>query len=178
MDSNLDLDRDGLREQPLSADEKQLLSEYFQLEGKRQYDNYRTMLTLQYGRAPGDLFQFVNLPRETVEALSDKQLSLELAQRDHWINLIQTVHDRFYDDNPSLPEIEMWTQMAMEKHALVEIETGQEEYRKVLQFAQQRQTQLLAQLGEQVAKQYDKNLDLFYKLLEIDGIQKNLILFS
>lgn len=177
MSSNIDLDRDGLREQPLSADEKQLLSEYFQLEGKRQYDNYRTMLTLQYGRAPRDLFQFVNLPRETVEELSDKQLSLELAQRDHWINLMQTVHDQFYDEKPSLPEIEMWTHVSMEKHALVQIETGQEEYRDVLQFSQQRQTQLLAQLGEQRSQRMGNNVDLFYKLLDIDGIQKNLILF-
>jgi len=178
MDSGVDMDRDGLKEQPLSADEKQLLSEYFQLEGKRQFDNYRTMLTLKYGQAPTDLYRFAQIPTETVKELSDKQLSLELSQRDHWINLMKSVHERFYDGQPGLPEIEMWTHIGMEKHAIVQLETGQEEYRQLLNISQQRQTQLLAQLGESRAQQLTKNQDLFYKLLDLEGLRKNLILFS
>jgi len=178
VNSNLDFNSDGLREQPLSADEKQLLSEYFQLEGKRQYDNYRTMLTLRDGRAPADLFQFMNLPMETAKELSDKQLSLELSQRDHWISLMESIHEQFYEEKPALPSIELWSLIGIEKHAIVKLETGQDEFRKILNYSQQRQMQLLTRLGEHRAQEFVDHQDLFYKLLDIDGIRKELILFS
>ncbi|MFB6346434.1 MAG: hypothetical protein ABEK50_11795, partial [bacterium] len=100
MDSDLDLDRDGLQEQPLSPDEKQLLSEYFQLEGRRQFENFQSVLMLKQGRNPG-LFDMMSLNSELLDELSEKQLSLELSQREHWTDLIGSIHERFYDTSPS-----------------------------------------------------------------------------
>ena len=178
MSSELDVAREQLSEQPLTIQEKQLLSEYFQLEGKRQFDNYRTLLTLQQGRAPSNLFRYLNLPMETLQELSEKELSLELSQRDHWVNLMESIHQQFYDVRPDLREIELWSLIGMEKHSLVELEAGQSEYKHLLRFSQQRQMELLPRLGERRVKQFSRNLDLFYTLLNIEGLNKNLILFS
>lgn len=178
MNLDCSVDSEGLSEQPLTVQEKQLLSEYFQLEGKRRFENYRTILSLQQGRAPENLFRYMNLPTETIQELSDKELSLELSQRDHWINLMESIHEQFYDTRPQLPEVELWSLIALEKHALVEMEAGQEEYKDVLHFSQQRQMELLPHLGERRVKEFSRNLDLFYALLNIDGINESLILFS
>jgi len=177
---NLDLtiDSEELKEQPLTVQEKQLLSEYFQLEGKRQFDRYQNVLALQQGRTPSDLFQFMNLPMETLKELGEKELSLELSQREHWINLIESIHDQFYDLRPTLPEVKLWSLISMEKHAIVEMEAGQQQFKKILRYSQQGQMELLNHLGERRVKEFSRNLDLFYTLLNIDGINKSLILFS
>ena len=134
MDDQFDVDRGGLEEQPLSPDEKQLLSEYFQLEGRRQFESFRSVLMLKEGRSPG-LFDMLKLNSDFLDELSEKQLSLELSQREHWIDLIKSVHDRFYDTTPNRAEIMLWTLICLEKHAIVQIETGQEEYRNLLNHA-------------------------------------------
>lgn len=174
MDSELDLDREGLEEQPLSANEKQLLSEYFQLEGRRHFENFQSVMMLKQGRDPG-LFDLLSLNSELLEELSEKQLSLELSQREHWTDLMGSIHERFYDTEPSKSEIMLWTSICLEKHAIVEIETGQEEYRNLLQHAQQQQLALIGQLGEVTSRQFTRNIDLFYDLLDVDGLSKNLI---
>lgn len=178
MNIDLTVDSEQLQEQPLSVQEKQLLSEYFQLEGKRQFDRYHNVLALKRGRTPSNLFQFMNLPMETLNELGEKELSLELSQREHWINLIESIHNQFYDLHPSLPEVELWSLISMEKHAIVEMEAGQKQFKKVLRYSQQRQMELLSNLGERRVKEFSRNLDLFYSLLNIDGINKSLILFS
>lgn len=174
MDPDLDFDRDGLEEQPLSANEKQLLSEYFQLEGQRHFEEYQSILMLKQGRSPG-LFDLLSLNSELLDELSEKKLSLELSQREHWTELMGSIHDRFYDSNPSKPEIMLWTSICLEKHAIVEIETGQEEYRNLLQHAQQQQLHLIGRLGESTSRQFTRNIDLFYDLLDVDGLSENLI---
>ncbi len=171
---DLDVDRGGLEEQPLSANEKQLLSEYFQMEGRRQFDNYRSMLMFQRGNNPG-LFDMLDLPMGRLKELSDKQFSLELTQRDHWIDLMKSIHQRFFESTPSRTEVMLWSLICLEKHAIVQIETGQEEYKDLLRHSQQQQMQLIGRLGELRAKQYTQNIELFYKLLDIDGLSKNLI---
>ena len=174
MDSELDLDRDGLEEQPLSADEKQLLSEYFQLEGRRHFEKYQSVLMMKQGRSPG-LFDMLSLNSDLLDELSEKQLSLELSQREHWTDLMGSIHERFYDTSPSRPEIMLWTAISLEKHAIVEIETGQDEYSNLLQHAQQQQLPLVGQLGEPISRQFTRNIDLFYDLLDVDGLSENLI---
>lgn len=174
MSDQLDIDRGGLEEQPLSADEKQLLSEYFQLEGRRQFENFRSVLMLKEGRAPG-LFDMLKLNSEVLDELSEKQLSLELSQREHWIELIKSVHDRFYDLKPNQAEIKLWTLICLEKHAIVQMKTGQEEYRNLLNHAQEQQLPYIGRLGETRSRQFTRNIDLFYDLLGIDGLSENLI---
>ncbi|MFB6355701.1 MAG: hypothetical protein ABEJ65_04220 [bacterium] len=174
--SELEYDRNALEEQPLSSNEKQLLSEYFMLEGRRQFNQYQNMAALQQGRMPG-FFEMMDLPMETEKELSDKQLSLELAQRDHWVGLIETLHERFFDSRPAPPEIEMWALMGLEKHAIVHLETGKEEFEPVLKGSQQRQVQLMTRLGEVRTQQLTRNVELFYKLLDIDGINRSVILY-
>lgn len=174
LSSNLDIDRDGLEEQPLSADEKQLLSEYFQIEGRRQFETFRSVLMMKQGRSPG-LFDMLKLNSELLDDLSEKQLSLELSQRDHWIELIKSVHDRFYDLKPSQPEVMLWTLISLEKHAIVQIETGKEEYKNLLNHAQEQQLHMIGQLGEARSRQFTRNIDLFYDLLDVDGLSENLI---
>lgn len=171
---DLDLDRGGLREQPLSADEKQLLSEYFQLEGRRQFESFRSVLMLKQGRSPG-LFDMLKLDSELLEDMSEKQLSLELSQREHWTNLIKSVHERFYDRTPSQPEVMLWSLISLEKHAIVQIETGKNEYKNLLNHAQEQQLPLIARLGESRSRQFTRNIDLFYDLLDVDGLSENLI---
>ncbi len=171
---NLELDSDPLREQPLTQNEKQVLSEYFQLEGRRQFDNYRSLQVLSPDTKP-DLFSMVNLPLDVVKELSDKQLTLELSQREHWIELMKSIHSRFFDRQPSQPEILLWVMISLEKHAIVQLEVGREEYRPLLQEAQHRQVALLGQLGEARAREFGEDINLFYQLLNIDGLSKNLI---
>lgn len=174
MDDQFDVDRGGLEEQPLSADEKQLLSEYFQLEGRRQFESFRSVLMLKEGRDPG-LFDMLKLNSGLLDELSEKQLSLELSQREHWVDLIKSVHDRFYDTTPNRAEIMLWTLICLEKHAIVQIETGQEEYRNLLNHAQEQQLPLIGRLGEARSRQFTRNIDLFYDLLDVDGLSENLI---
>lgn len=174
VDDQLDVNRGGLQEQPLSADEKQLLSEYFQLEGRRQFENFRSKLILKKGRSPG-LFEMLKLKSDFLDELSEKQLSLELSQREHWINLIKSVHDRFYDLNPARPDIMLWTLISLEKHAIVQVETGRTEYRNLLNHAQEQQLPLIGRLGELRSRQFTRNVDLFYDLLDVDGLSENLI---
>lgn len=174
MDSSLDLDRDELEEQPLNADEKQLLSEYFQLEGQRQFENFRSVLMFERGYEPG-LFELFSFHHDLFEELSEKKLSLELSQRDHWIDLMSSIHEQFYEGRPSQPEIMLWGLLSLEKHATVQIKTGQEEYKKLLRKVQQQQLPLIGRLGEHVSRNYTKNLDLFYSLLDIDGLSTQLM---
>lgn len=175
MDSELDVDRGALREQPLSSNEKQLLSEYFQMEGRRQYENYQSLLAFQQGSQAG-LFDLLNMPGLGIlKELSEKQLTLELTQREHWINLIQSIHKQFFQNRPDRFKVMLWTLICLEKHAIVQIETGQDEYRSLLRESQQSQLQLIARLGEAYSKRYTRNIDLFYDLLNIDGLSTNLI---
>lgn len=173
MDSGTDVDRGGLEEQPLSPDEKQLLSEYFQMEGRRKFEGYRTLRSLGGGSA--GLFRMLNLPGPFMEELTDKTLSLELAQRDHWINLMRSVHERFFDRRPGRPEVMLWTLVSLEKHAIVEMETGKDEYGQLLRYAQQQQLPLIGRLGERRIRRMTRHLDLFYDLLEVDGLSQNLV---
>lgn len=173
MSSDLDVDRGGLEEQPLSPDEKQLLSEYFQMEGRRKFEGYRTLQSL--GGASAGLFRMLNLPGPFMEELTDRTLSLELAQRDHWINLMRSVHERFFEARPARPEVFLWTLVSLEKHAIVEIETGQDEYGQLLRYAQQQQLPLIGRLGEGRIRRMTRHLDLFYDLLEVDGLSENLV---
>lgn len=170
----LEVDSGSLREQPLSPDEKQVLSEYFQLEGQRQFDKYRSLQVLSPGSGAG-LFSLADMSLDVVKELSDKQLTLELSQREHWVDLIKSIHSRFYELKPTRPEIMLWVMISLEKHAIVQIETGQEEFQPLLQEAEHRQLRLINRLGEPRARQYGENIDLFYKLLEIDGLTENLI---
>lgn len=174
MSSEIDVDRGGLEEQPLSPDEKQLLSEYFQMEGRRQFESYRSMQLFNQGMTHG-LFDMLNLPGEFMQELTDKQLSLELSQRDHWIDLMRSVHDRFFDRGPSRHEIMLWTLLSLEKHSIVQIETGRDEYKNLLQHAQQRQLPLIGRLGEGATRRLTRHMDLFYDLLEVDGLSQNLV---
>ncbi len=173
MSSEIEVDRGGLEEQPLSPDEKQLLSEYFQMEGRRKFESYRTLQFMRGGSA--GLFQMLNLPGSFMQELTDKTLSLELAQRDHWINLMRSVHERFFEEGPGRPEVMLWTLISLEKHAIVEMETGQDEYGRLLEYAQQQQLPLIARLGEGRIRRMGRHLDLFYDLLEIDGLSQNLV---
>ncbi|MFP4686570.1 MAG: hypothetical protein ACLFN5_00505 [bacterium] len=175
MDSSFQIDRAPLKEQPLSADEKRVLSEYFQLEGQRQFGNYRSMNLLAGGR-PGRLFGMLGLESEMLHELSDKQLTLELSQREHWIDLIKSIHIRFYQGNPGREEIFLWTLISMEKHSIVQIETGREEYRQLLQEVHRHQLPLIAHLGERISSSYATHISLFYQLLNIEGLSKSLIL--
>ncbi len=174
MDVDINVDRGGLREQPLSADEKQLLSEYFQLEGRRQFESFRSVLMLKAGRSVG-LFDMLQLNNELLQELSEKQLSLELSQRDHWTDLIKSIHNRFYDLKPSRPEIVLWSLISVEKHAIVQVETGKSEYKNLLAHAQQQQVPLISRLGEGRSRQFTRNIDLFYDLLDVEGLTENLI---
>ncbi len=174
LTDNIDVKRGGLEEQPLSPNEKQLLSEYFQLEGRRQFESFRSVLMLKEGRSSG-LFDMLQLNSEFLDDLSEKQLSLELTQREHWIELIKSVHDRFYDQSPGRAEIMLWTLISLEKHAIVQIETGQEEYRNLLNHAQEQQLPLIGRLGEGQSRQFTRNIALFYDLLNVDGLSQNLI---
>jgi hypothetical protein len=174
LDDGIDVDRGGLREQPLSANEKQLLSEYFQLEGRRQFESFQSVLMLKEGRSPG-LFDMLKVNSDLLDELSEKKLSLELSQREHWTNLIKSVHDRFYDLKPARPEIMLWSLISIEKHAIVQIETGKEEYKNLLAHAQEQQLPLIGRLGESRSQQFTRNINLFYDLLDVDGLSENLI---
>lgn len=174
MESDLDLQRGPLEEQPLSADEKQLLSEYFQLEGRRQFENVRSLQLFERGHSPG-LFELLNVHHELFEELSDKKLSLELSQREHWINLMGSIHEQFYQRRPSRAEVMLWTLIALEKHAIVQLKTGQEEFKPLLRQAQHQQLPLVSRLGESTSRQLTRNIDLFYSLLDIEGLTSNLI---
>ncbi|MGM0381282.1 MAG: hypothetical protein ACQEP7_04795 [bacterium] len=174
--SNIEVDRGELSEQPLTADEKQVLSEYFQLEGQRQFEEYQSMKLLGGGQVPG-LFDSLGLQSGVLNELSDKQLTLELSQRDHWINLIKSIHEKFYQNNPTRPEILLWALISLEKHAIVLIETGKEEYKTLLQESQRRQLPLISRLGEATSSRFANEISLFYQLLEIEGLSENLIRF-
>lgn len=174
MSSSLDLDRNELEEQPLSADEKQLLSEYFQLEGKRQFENFRSIMMFKTGYEPG-LFELLNFQNDVLDDLSEKKLSLELSQREHWINLMSSIHERFFQGKPNRMEIMLWTLISLEKHATVQIKTGQEEYKKLLRHAQNQQLPLIGRLGENTSRQFTDELNLFYTLLDIEGLSNQLI---
>ena len=177
MKSSIEVDRDKLAEQPLTADEKKVLSEYFQLEGHRQFEEYRSLLMLKQGRRSQGtgLFDLVGVPGEIHDELADKQLTLELSQRDHWINLIKSIHEKFYDQEPSEPEIMLWSLISVEKHLIVLVETGQAEYKPFLQEVQRRQLPLISRLGESTSSRFADEISLFYQLLEIEGLSKNLI---
>jgi len=174
MGADVDVDRGGLEEQPLTPREKQLLSEYFQMEGRRKFESHRSMRLLG-GGSPGGLFHMLNLPGAFMQELTDKKLSLELAQRDHWINLMRSVHERFFGGRPGRAHVLLWTLISLEKHAIVKIETGQEEYGQLLQYAQQQQLPLIGRVGEGDTRRLTRHLDLFYDLLDVDGLSRNLV---
>lgn len=174
MSANIEIDRGDLSEQPLSADEKQVLSEYFQLEGQRQFEKYKSLRMLGGGPSRG-LFDSLGLQSGVLNELSDKQLTLQLSQRDHWINLIKSIHENFYDQSPSQPEIMLWALISLEKHAIVLVEIGKKEYKPLLSEAQHRQLPLISRLGETTSSSYGDEISLFYQLLEIEGLSENLI---
>jgi len=177
MNGSIEIDRDKLAEQPLTADEKKVLSEYFQLEGQRQFEEYRSLVLLsrgKQGQASG-LFDLVGAPGEVLNELADKQLTLELSQRDHWINLIKSIHEKFYKTSPSKAEIILWSLISLEKHLIVLIGIGKEEYKPFLQEVQRRQLPLISRLGESTSSRFADEISLFYQLLEIEGLSKNLI---
>jgi len=169
-----EFDTDTLREQPLSVDEKQVLSDYFQLEGHRQFENYRSLNFHLPGGNP-DLLGLFNYNHELLEELSDKQLTLELSRREHWVNLMKSIHNRFYDSQPTPGEVLLWFSICLEKHAILQVETGKEEYRPLLREAQRRQLPLIRQLGETTSREMAKNIELFYSLLDLEGITQNII---
>ncbi len=175
MSFDIEVNRGPLTEQPLSPDEKRVLSEYFQLEGQRRFGNYRSMQMLAAGRST-PLFEMLGLESDILHDLADKQLTLELSQREHWIDLIKSIHVRFYRQKPDLARIILWSLISLEKHAIVQIETGREEYTRFLRDVQQRQLPLIARLGEQTSSSYATHISLFYQLLNIEGLSKNLIL--
>ena len=117
----------------------------------------------------------LNFNFNLLQELSDKQLTLELSCRDHWINLIKSIHREFYRGRPNFYELMYWTALALEKHAVVKIETGQDEYRYLLQEMQRRQLTLLGSIPEGRIKQFNQKLQLFYQLLDIPGLNTSLI---
>ncbi len=169
-----EFDTDTLREQPLSVDEKQVLSEYFQLEGRRQFENYQSLFFQHPGVSP-DLFDLFDYNHQLLEELSDKKLTLELSRRDHWISLMKSIHNRFYEGDPARPEILLWFSICLEKHSILQVETGQEEYRPLMREAQRRQMPLIQKLGEFTVKQLVRDIELFYDLLDIDALTENLL---
>ncbi len=152
-----------------------MLSGYFQLEGQRQFQNYRTLVRFHSGGSAG-LFEWLQAPKQLVEELDEKRMTLELSQRDHWIDLIQSIHQQFYRDRPAPAEIQMWTLLCLEKHTLVQIETGRDEFKQYLGFFQERQLPLIQQLGETRVQSLTTDVKLFYDLLDLEGLDRRLFL--
>lgn len=172
---DLTVDRGQLREQPLSPDEKRVLSGYFQLEGRRQFDNYRTILRFKTGQV-GGLYDWLDTPPELTEEIDEKRTTLELSQREHWIDLIESIHSQFFQDRPSPQEVQFWTLLALEKHTLVQIETGRDEFKQYLDYFQHQQLPLIRRLGEIKVQSYTDDVELFYDLLDLEGLNRELFL--
>ncbi len=170
----LNFDLNILREQPLSAAEKQVLSEYFQLEGRRQFETYKT-LENPFNRGRIGLFSALNFDFGLLEELAEKQLTLELSCRDHWIELMKSIHRGFYETSPHFYELVFWTSLSLEKHAIVKIAGGKEEYRHLLREMQNRQLPLIPRLDERLVKKLNREIQLFYDLLDVPGLNTSLI---